>query len=214
MIQIEKLGIFLSKPIAVVLVLIYLLQSGLLAYFVMDKYDLEKQIRFQQSRIAELQEKLQILKAIEDFNIGFTDGEVRQLADVVYTESKKYSYDPMFILAIILTESSLRKWQVSEQGARGLMQVQPFVAKAAAGRAGIDWMGPYSLFESETNVKLGTYYLFEQILKFGDINKALVAYNMGETRLRGLIKENRPLPRAYLKRVWDNYTMLKETYQV
>ena len=60
MIQFEKLGIFLSKPIAFLLVLIYFVQSGLLVYLIADKFSLEKQISFQQKRINELEERLQI----------------------------------------------------------------------------------------------------------------------------------------------------------
>lgn len=214
MIQYEKLGIFLSRPIAYLLVVVYLLQSGLLVYLVKQKFDLEKQIAFQQKRITALEEKLQIFKAIDDFQIGFTDEEVNKLTEVIYAESKKYEYDPMFILAIILTESSFKKGQKSHVGARGLMQVVPFVGADVASRAGVEWEGSKTLFEPETNIKLGTLHLFEQILKFGDLKKALLSYNLGETRLRDMIRKRRPLPIEYLNKVLENYKMLKETYKV
>ncbi|KAA3636874.1 MAG: hypothetical protein DWP97_01850 [Calditrichaeota bacterium] len=213
MLQFEKLGLFLSKPVSILLVVIYLLQSGLLIYLITDKFDLEKQIRFQQKRIDELEEKLQIFKAIEDIQIGFSDQEVGKLANTIYDESKRYHYDPMFVLAIIMTESSFKKGQKSNFGARGLMQVVPFVGKDLASRSGIDWDGSGTLFQPETNIKLGTLHLFEQILEFGDINKALVAYNMGETRVRGMLRRNTPLPDRYIKKVLNNYKNLKETYQ-
>jgi soluble lytic murein transglycosylase-like protein len=214
MIQLEKLGIFLSKPVAFLLVVIYLLQSALLIYLVKNKFDLEKQIVFQQKRITELEEKLQIFKAIDDFQIGFSDDEVSRLTDVIYSESNKYEYDPMFILAVILTESSFKKGQKSSVGARGLMQVVPFVGKDVAPRAGVNWEGSTTLFEPESNIKLGTLHLFEQILKFGDVKKAILSYNLGESRLRGLIRTNKPLPGNYLKKIMKNYKMLKETYTV
>lgn len=214
MIQYEKLGIFLSRPIAFLLVVVYLLQSGLLVYLVKDKFDLEKQIVYQQKRITALEEKLQIFKAIDDFQIGFNDEEVGCLADVIYNESKKYEYDPMFVLAIILTESSFRKGQISEMGARGLMQVIPFVGADVAVRAGVNWEGSETLFQPEANIKLGTLHLFEQLLKFGDLKKALLSYNLGETRLRRMIRQQQPLPAGYLNKVLRNYKMLKETYKV
>jgi soluble lytic murein transglycosylase len=120
----------------------------------------------------------------------------------------------MFVLAVILTESSFKKRQESEVGAKGLMQVIPYVGEDLAERSGIDWEGDDMLFEPETNIKLGTLHLFEQILKFGDVNKALVAYNMGETRLRSLLRKNSPLPQKYISKVMENYKMLKETYKV
>ena len=214
MIQYHRLGIFLSKPIAFMLVLIYLIQSGLLVYMISDKYQLEKQIDFQQERLTELEAKLQVFKAIEDFQIGFTDDEVRELADVIFSESQKYRYDPMFVLAVILTESSFRRGQESSAGAKGLMQVVPFVGEDIAVRSGVDWDGAHSLFEPQTNIKLGTQHLFEQVLKFGDIKKALVAYNMGETRLRSILRKNKPLPKDYINKVMEKYQMLKETYKV
>ena len=214
MIQFDKLGIFLSRPVAFLLVLIYFVQSGLLVYLIADKFDLEKQISFQQKRINELEERLQIFKAIDDFQIGFNREEVGTLADVIYSESHKYGYDPMFIMAIILTESSFRKGQVSSKGARGLMQVVPFVGEDVAARAGVDWAGTETLYVPESNIKVGTRHLFEQLLKFGDVKKALVSYNMGETRLRSLMRRSRPIPGRYLRIVEDNYRMLKETYQV
>ena len=214
MIQFEKLGIFLSKPVAVLLVIIYLIQSGLLFFLVTDKFDLENQIRFQHKRIDELEERLQIFRAIEDFQIGFNDHEVGELTNVIYEESNRYHYDPMFVLAIILTESSFKKGQKSNFGARGLMQVVPFVGKDLADRSGIEWDGHETLFEPEKNIKLGTLHLFEQILEFGDINKALIAYNLGETRVRGMLRRNTPLPDKYLNKVLENYKMLKENYKV
>ncbi|MDD5426043.1 MAG: lytic transglycosylase domain-containing protein [candidate division Zixibacteria bacterium] len=214
MIEYNKLGIFLSKPIAVMLVIIYLVQSGLLVYLISDKFSLERQISFQQKRITELQEKLQIFKAIDDFQIGFEDEEIRNLTDVIYTESKKYQYDPMFILAIILTESSFKKGQKSHMGARGLMQLMPFVGADVSPRAGVEWQGSSTLYNPEVNIKLGMHHLFEQILEFKDIKKALLAYNIGETKLRDMLRANKPLPKRYLNKVLENYKMLKETYKV
>ena len=179
-----------------------------------EKFNLERQINFQQKRISELEEKLQLFKAVEDFQIGFTKEEVGSLADVIYSESKKYHYDPMFILAIILTESSFKKGQKSTAGARGLMQLMPFVGADVSKRAGVDWEGTQTLYSPEKNIKLGVHHLFEQILKFKDIKKALLAYNIGESRLRSMIRKNKPLPRKYLNKVLENYQMLKEMYKV
>jgi soluble lytic murein transglycosylase-like protein len=212
--QYDKIGIFLSKPVALFFVLIYLVQSGLLVYMISEKFDLEKQISFQQKRITELEDRLQIFKAIDDFQIGFNRDEVGELADVIYNESRKYKYDPMFILAVILTESSFRRGQESSVGAKGLMQVIPFVGADVAQRAGVNWKGSETLWEPESNIKVGALHLFEQILKFGDVKKALVAYNVGETRLRSMMRKERPLPKSYLNKVLENYRMLKETYRV
>ena len=64
------------------------------------------------------------------------------------------------------------------------------------------------------NIKVGSLHLYEQILKFGNVEKAILAYNMGETRLRSLLRKKQPLPGDYLNKVVEYYSMLKENYPV
>ncbi|MEZ5359212.1 MAG: lytic transglycosylase domain-containing protein [Candidatus Zixiibacteriota bacterium] len=211
-VNLEKTGIFLSKPIAFLLVMIYLLQSTLLVFLIKDKYELHKIIDYQRGRLSEMEEKLRIFEVIEDFQIGFTQDEQISLANVIFEESKKYNYDPMLVMAVILTESTFKKGQVSHVGARGIMQVMPKTGEDLAMRSGMQWVGSEQLFDPAVNVKLGTMHLFEQILKFKDVKKGIIAYNLGETRLRGKLRSNEPVPNRYFKKVWENYNMLKEKY--
>ena len=212
MIHIEKLGVYLSRPVAFIVVVIYLLQSALLVYLVNQKFDLEKQVNFQQKRIAELEEKLQLYKVIEDFQIGFTKEETGQLTSVIYQESKRYHYDPLFLVSVIMTESSFKKNEISDSGAIGLMQLRSLAGSSVADLAGVPWKGKQTLLQPEANIRLGCAYLFGQILKFKDVKQAIVAYNVGETRLRGMMRENRPMPRNYLNKITELYRSLKETY--
>jgi soluble lytic murein transglycosylase-like protein len=212
-ISLDKTGIFLSKPIAFLLVLIYLLQSTLLIFLVKNKYDLHKIIDYQSDRLSEMEEQLKIFQVIEDFQIGFSEQEKIELANVIFEESRRFNYDPMLTMAVIITESSFRKGQVSDAGARGVMQVMPFIGEHLAARTGLDWRGTEQLFDPVTNIRLGTLHLFEQILKFRDVRKGIIAYNYGETRLRGHIRKQKPLPGQYFRRIWDNYNMLKERYE-
>ncbi len=213
MIHIEKLGVYLSRPVAFIMVIIYLVQSGLLVYLVTDKFDLEKQVSYQQKHIKELEDKLQLYKVIEDFQIGFNDNEVGQLTSVIYSESKKYHYDPLFLVSVILTESTFKKHQVSDSGAVGLMQLMPATGRNMAPRVGVAWQGDTTLNTPEANIKIGSYYLFQYILRYQDVKKALVAYNVGETKLRGIEEENRPMPKQFLNRVLATYKELKEKYE-
>ncbi len=212
-VSLDKTGIFISKPIAFLLVLIYLLQSTLLIFLIKDKYDLHKIIDYQRARLSEMEEQLKIFQAIEDFQVGFSSQEKIDLARVIFEESRKYNYDPMLIMAVILTESSFKKGQVSNAGARGVMQVMPSIGRDLAAKTGMEWSGSDQLFDPVTNIRLGTLHLFEQILKFKDVKKGLIAYNLGETRLRGKLRHNKPLPGQYVRRVWENYNMLKDRYE-
>ena len=212
-IQYSRLGIFLSKPAAYLFVLIYLSQSALIIYLVMQKFDLEKQINFQRQRITELEEKLQILQVIEDFQIGFKDEEKHELANVIFSECKKYDYDPLFLMSLILTESSFKRGQVSSKGAEGLMQIKPSLGRTLANRMEINWRDSSTLQEPGLNVQMGSLHLFELILKFKDVRQALVSYNIGEFALKDRMRLNIPLPRSFIDKVVDNYKMLKEKYQ-
>lgn len=208
----KKIGIIVSRPLSVLFFLAYLLQSAALVYFLYQYYEQEKTILHQQQRIVELEDKLQILKIIEDFQVGFTDTEIGQLTQVIYDESQRFGYDPRLLLAVILTESSMKKGQKSDMGAEGLMQVKPSVGLAVAERRGIAWKGHLSLFEPAYNVQLGSLYLFELIMKFGDVKKAVIAYNLGETEVRQRLLTHRALPKEFLAKVLAKYEELKENY--
>ena len=217
---IRKIGIIVSKPISFILILLYIAQTGFIVYLVHDRFEKEKVLRQQQMQIMELEdklkileEKLKILNIIEDFQIGFNEEEVGELTQVIYNESKKYGYDPLLILALILAESSFRKEQVSNLGAQGLMQVKPSIGYDLAKRRGLNWKGELSLFEPAFNIQLGTLYLFELILKFKDVKKALVAYNVGEDALKLRLRSGQKLPAYFLSKVLKTYKELKEKYE-
>jgi soluble lytic murein transglycosylase len=76
-------------------------------------------------------------------------------------------------------ESSFKNSSVSERGAKGLMQLMPYVAEGMAQELGIEWTGDHNLFDPVTNVKLGIYYLTRLTNDFKNPGLALTAYNYG-----------------------------------
>lgn len=106
-----------------------------------------KQMLDQQAdEIKKLKDKLRIIGAIEEHQKGLSSSEVKQLADVIYQESQKYVFDPLLIMALIMTESSFNKNQISDYGAQGLMQILPSTAHAVARRQGISWLNEFDLY--------------------------------------------------------------------
>jgi soluble lytic murein transglycosylase len=209
---IRKAGLTISKSVTFILIFIWLIQTAGLVYLLYERGEKDKLLHQQEQKIKELEEKLKILKIIEDFQVGFKKDEIQELTQVIYTESKKYSYDPLLILALIMTESSFRKGEESMLGAQGLMQVKPSVAQDLAKRRGLEWKGELSLFEETFNIQLGALHLFELILKFRDVKKALIAYNVGEDALRLKMKSGEKLPTFFLARVLKKYKELKSKY--
>jgi soluble lytic murein transglycosylase len=131
-----------------------------------------------------------------------------ELAEAIYEESLHYDHDPKFILALIAIESSFKNWSVSEQGAKGLMQLMPYVAESIAHDLGIEWKGDLTLFDPYINIRIGIHYLSQLILDFNDLRIALTAYNYGPTYVKGLIERKQQIPVHYYRRVLTVYQTL------
>jgi len=147
----------------------------------------------------------EILKVLESQPTGLANVTKEELAEVIYEEANRYNHDPKFILALIAIESEFKNWSVSEQGAKGLMQIMPYVAKSLAHELGIEWSGDRTLFNPYLNVRIGSYYLFQLIKEFNDPRLALAAYNYGPTYIKGLKERNEKIPTHYFYKIWTVY---------
>jgi len=128
-----------------------------------------------------------------------------ELAEVIYEEAIRYNQDPKFILALIAIESEYYNWAVSEKGAKGLMQIMPYVGKSLAQELGIEWSGDQTLFNPYLNIRMGIHYLSQLMLDFKDVGTALTAYNYGPTYVRGLIDRKERIPHNYSRKVLTAY---------
>jgi len=127
------------------------------------------------------------------------------LAEVIYDEAVRYDYDPKVILALIGIESSFRNSSVSARGAKGLMQIMPYVAQSLAQELGIEWSGDRTLFNPILNIRMGIYYLSRLLLDFDDLELAVTAYNYGPTYVKGLIERKERVPLHYYRRLLTVY---------
>ena len=92
------------------------------------------------------------------------------IAKTILEESNKHLLDPMLVLAVIKVESSFQYLAVSPVGARGLMQIRPFVANAIAPEVNIKpWHGIDSLDDPVLNIKIGVFYLSRLKKRFKDM---------------------------------------------
>jgi len=131
-----------------------------------------------------------------------------ELAEAIYEESVRYNHDPKFILALIAIESSFQNQSVSDQGAKGLMQLMPYVAESLAQELGIEWKGDPTLFNPSLNIKMGIHYLSQLTLDFDDLRVAMAAYNYGPTYVKSLIERRQQIPVHYYRRVLTAYHTL------
>jgi soluble lytic murein transglycosylase len=99
--------------------------------------------------------------------------------DTIRREAAKHGLDPAWVAAEIRAESVFNPKARSGANAMGLMQVLPSTGAAVAKRLGMPWGGAASLYDSDTNIALGTAYLREMENKYGVPYVAIAAYNAG-----------------------------------
>jgi len=144
--------------------------------------------------------------------------------DMVEKYSKEYKVPQEIIYAVIKAESGFRADVVSGAGAVGLMQIMPDT---------FDWLMKYQtkeelshglLYDPDTNIKYGTYYLNYLYKRFNSWDIAFAAYNGGPNRewlsnpeyINAETGEIVHIPieetRNYVKRVNKNIEVYKRLY--
>ena len=218
--KIKVTGLIVSRPVSIALLMIYLAQVAFIGWMIWHYNERQliiteqnQKITDQEKKIEELQEKVKILDIIQKNQIGFTKDEVGNLTNVVYEESHRYSIDPMLIIAMIISESTFKNHQISNMGALGLMQIKPSTGRLIAAKWGIDYPRDASLNDPDLNVRLGTAYLFELIMKFKDIGQAITAYKIGETVTMEYVGWGLQPPEHYFERVKRIYHKLRRNFE-
>lgn len=109
----------------------------------------------------------------------------------------EHRVSPALVKAVIAAESSFNQLAVSNKGAQGLMQLMPETAAE---------LGVMDAFSADQNVDGGARYLREMLDRYGDLSRAVAAYNAGPTAVdhyRGIPPY--PETRDYVKRVLTYY---------
>jgi soluble lytic murein transglycosylase-like protein len=154
----------------------------------------------------------EIYRLIQRFHTGLNRRQEWRLACLISRQARQHSHDPVLVIAIIAVESSFCANATSPKGAKGLMQLRPFVARALAEELGMEW-DDTTLYDPETNVTLGMYYLAKLMARFKDCELALTAYNAGPTDVQRRLREGKSLSRAYVAKVLANYRELSATHR-
>jgi soluble lytic murein transglycosylase len=109
-----------------------------------------------------------------------------KIAKAILQESEKYGFDPIFLVAVIQTESSFSPVARGTSGEIGLMQLMPDTGEWVAKNAELPWKGNKTLFDPVANIRIGA------------------AYNMGPRKLR-LAVAQQIIPADYARRVMRKY---------
>lgn len=139
--------------------------------------------------------------------------------NVITQMSGQYGLDPHLVSSVIYTESRFKPDAVSNKGAVGLMQIMPETAEWIASKMKLDGFQTEQLFEPETNIRFGCWYLnylFDTFHK--DIDKVIAAYNAGPRKVKEWAADGAllhiPFPETenYLKNVKRNLYIYEGLY--
>ncbi|HEY6197249.1 MAG TPA: lytic transglycosylase domain-containing protein [Candidatus Binatia bacterium] len=128
----------------------------------------------------------------------------------ILQESRRHSFDPLLVLAVIAVESGFQHSAESPDGARGLMQIQPYIAGALAEQRRSLYGDKHATGEPDlnnpvVNIRLGVFYLHSLWQNFRDMKLALTAYNYGPGTVQSRIDEDEEVPQEYASKVLATY---------
>ncbi len=127
------------------------------------------------------------------------------LTMTLIAEAQANDLDPVFVMAVIKTESSFNPKARGSHGEIGLMQLKPDTAQWIAEKEDLFWQGPKTLENPVENVRIGiTYLALLREQSSGFANKYLSAYNLGLAKVRRMYKASKT-PKEYSVRVMKNY---------
>ncbi len=110
--------------------------------------------------------------------------------DLIEQYAAENNLQPAFVEAIILNESSYRTDAESSVGARGLMQLMPDTAEWIAGKLKDSNYYVDQLYEAETNIRYGTWYLgYLSKMFHGDPILVSAAYHAGQGEVTGWLSD-------------------------
>ncbi|MEA4854150.1 MAG: lytic transglycosylase domain-containing protein [Christensenella sp.] len=148
--------------------------------------------------------------------------------DLILKYANEYELDPYFVAAVIKTESGFRPDAESGAGAIGLMQIMPETGQWASEKIGMENFTSDMLFDPETNIRLGCWYLSFLKERFsGDLPIMMAAYNAGHNKVQQWLENpeyssdgkqltNIPYEETdnYVKKVTKAYEKYKEYYEM
>ena len=141
---------------------------------------------------------------------------------IVNKYAEQHSVPEQLVFAIIKVESNFDPSVVSSAGAMGLMQMLPSTYEWLTTKLG-DNYSKDDLYDPETNIRYGTYYLQYLYSRFGTWEKAIIAYNWGEGNFSEFLNnegytegdyDSIPVTETknYVKKVMHHWEKYKELY--
>lgn len=146
----------------------------------------------------------------------------RRYSEYVEKYSERFGLDENLVYSVIKVESKFRKNVISHKGAKGLMQISDITREWAKEEMNLDNI---DIFDPETNIKIGCWYLNKLYKEFGRIDLVIAAYNGGSGNVNKWLNDYRyskdgksldliPFEETsmYVKKITKNYKMYNNLY--
>lgn len=146
----------------------------------------------------------------------------KQYSEYVEKYAEEFDLDENLVYSVIKAESKFNEKAISHKGAKGLMQVSDITRDWAIEELELEEV---DIFDPETNIRIGCWYLNKLYKEFGKLDLVIAAYNGGSGNVRKWLENhdysedgeklhNIPFQETstYLEKVKNNYKNYKEIY--
>jgi soluble lytic murein transglycosylase len=133
--------------------------------------------------------------------------------NIVRGHARHYNLEPALLAAVIYQESRFRPDVRSSSGAIGLMQLEPATAEGIAVHTGGGNFRVSDLYDPEINIRYGCWYLRHLLVKYGNEQLALAAYNAGQLNVDTWRREGKGIVFSETRDYVEKVEHLKAAYQ-
>ncbi|MBU5307605.1 lytic transglycosylase domain-containing protein [Clostridioides mangenotii] len=147
----------------------------------------------------------------------------QKYSEYVEKYSKEFNLDKNIVYSVIKVESKFDCNAVSKKDAKGLMQIRDITRDWAAEELDLKNV---DIFDPETNIRIGCWYLSKLYKEFGRLDLVIAAYNGGSGNVRKWLNDDKyskdgenlhsiPFDQTsnYVKKVKKNYREYKNIYE-
>lgn len=147
----------------------------------------------------------------------------QKYSEYVEKYSKEFNLDKNIVYSVIKVESKFGCNAVSKKDAKGLMQIRDITRDWAAEELDLENV---DIFDPETNIRIGCWYLSKLYKEFGRLDLVIAAYNGGSGNVRKWLDDDKyskdgenlhsiPFDQTsnYVKKVKKNYREYKNIYE-
>lgn len=111
--------------------------------------------------------------------------------EAVNKYSKEYNLDPLFVLSVIKAESGFNPDATSHKDAIGLMQITKSTGTWIAEQMNIKNFKVEDLYDENTNIQMGCWYLNNLTKEFQNRDLVVSAYNAGRGNVNKWLKNSK-----------------------